>query len=249
LVFLAVFATISTAVSTLTFPSFSKLHAEGNMAEIRSLSKQAERYILMIGLPLTIIIMMFPTEVCLVLLGPLFEDSDKVIAIMAVTNLLTMVNAVHGSQIVAVGRTDLSARITIFTVALTMGLLVLFIPGGLGLGMSYVGAAWALLIGNVVGFIVIRYIVWKLTGTTINARLALQLIGGTVTAIALLTLSRFISITSWYTLAFFALAAFAVFLTVLFAIKEFTRKDFNYFMELVNVKKMFSYIKGELKGK
>lgn len=249
LVFLAVFATVSTAVSTLTFPSFSKLHAEGNMAEIRSLSKQAERYIMMIGLPLTIVIIMFPTEVCLVLLGPLFEDSDKVIGIMAVTNLLTMMNAVHGSQIVAVGRTDLSARISIFTVALTMGLLVLFVPAGFGLGLSYTGAAMALLVGTSVGFVTVRYVVWKLTGTTINTRLALQLIGGMVTAVALLVLSGFMDISSWYTLAFFSLAAFAVFLTVLFVIREFTRKDLDYFLELVNVKKMLSYIRDELKGK
>ncbi|MCG7844140.1 MAG: flippase [Methanomassiliicoccales archaeon] len=249
LVFLGVFATISTAVSTLTFPSFSKLHSEGNLAEIRSLSKQAERYIMMIGLPLTILIIMFPTEICLVLLGPLFKDSGKVIGIMAITNLLTMINVVHGSQIIAVGRPDLSARISIFTVALSIGLLFLLIPSGLGLGMSYVGAALALMVGNVVGFVIVRYVVWKLTGTTPNARLSLQLLAGAVVVTALYVLDMFVSIGGWFTLSVFALGAFVVFLAVLAALKEFTKADLDYFLELVNVKKMFSYIKGELKGK
>jgi O-antigen/teichoic acid export membrane protein len=82
-VFLGVFATISTAVSTLTFPSFSKLHKDGHMEEIRALSKQAERYIAMIGLPITILIIMFPYEVCEVLLGPNYVESGKAISIMA----------------------------------------------------------------------------------------------------------------------------------------------------------------------
>ncbi len=249
LVFLGVFATISTAVAMVTFPSFSKLHSEGNLREIRSLSKQAERYIMMIGLPITILIIMFPTEVCLVLLGPLFEDSGKVIGIMAVTNLLTMINAVHGSQIIAVGRSDLSARIGIFIVALNIGLLLIFIPGGLGLGLSYVGAALALMIANTAGLIIVRYVVWRITGTSPNVRLALQLLAGAGVAPALYAMSGFISISSWFTLIVFGLAAFGIFLALLTVLKEFKREDLDYFLELINVKKMLSYIKDELKGK
>lgn len=248
-VFLGVFATISTAVSTLTFPSFSKLHSEGNLAEIRSMSKQAERYIMMIGLPITILIIMFPAEVCLVLLGPLFKDSGKVIGILAVSNLLIMVNAVHSSQIVAVGRPDISARISIFTVVMNVSLLLLFIPGGFGLGLNYVGAALALMMGNIASFIIIRYVVWRLTGTSTNVRLSLQLLAGAATGALLYAMGMFMSISSWYILVIFGLAAFGIYLVVLAVLKEFTREDVNYFLELINLKKMFSYISEELRGK
>jgi len=43
--------------------------------------------------------------------------------------------------------------------------------------------------------------------------------------------------------------AYAAFLLVLAALKEFTRMDVKYFLDLINVKKMFSYVGGELKGK
>jgi O-antigen/teichoic acid export membrane protein len=247
-VFLGVFATISTAVSTLTFPSFSKLHKEGNLVEIRALSKQAERYIAMIGLPVTILIIMFPYEVCEVLLGPKYIDSGKAIGIMVATTFITMINAVHGSQIVAVGRPDISARITIITVIMNITLMLLFIPG-FGLGLSFVGAALALLIGNFISFLMVRYSVYRLTGTVPNVRLALQLLAGLAAAGAMLVLDLFISIDRFYTLFIFGAVAFAVFIAVLAAVKEFTRKDVDYFLDLINLKKMFSYIGGELKGK
>lgn len=247
-VFLGVFATISTAVSTLTFPSFSKLHKEGKLVEIRSLSQQAERYIAMIGLPVTILIMMFPYEVCEVLLGPKYYDSGQAIGIMVVTTFITMINAVHGSQIVAVGRPDISARITIITVIINVALMLLFIPS-FGLGLSFVGAALALLIGNLISFVMVRYAVHRLTGTTPNVRLSIQLLAGLACAGAMYVLDLFISIDRFYTLIIFGLVAFAAFLVALAAMKEFTRKDVDYFMDLINVRKMFSYIGGELKGK
>jgi len=247
-VFLGVFATVSTAVSALTFPSFSKLHTEGNLAEIRALSRQAERYIAMIGIPITILIMIFPYEVCEVLLGPKFIDSGRVIGIMAVTNFITMINAVHNSQIVAVGRPDISARITVLTVSINFGLMMLLIPDT-GLGLSYVGAALAVMTGNIVGLIAIRYVVWRLTRTDMNYRLALQIVAGVASAVAMYLLGQFLIIDRWYTLVLFGVVAFISFLGVLTLMKEFTRKDIDYFLELVNLRKMLSYIKGELKGK
>jgi len=247
-VFLGVFATVSTAVSTLTFPSFSKLHAEGNLAEIREMSKQAERYIAMISLPITILIIMFPYEVCLILLGPLFIESGDAIAIMAVTNFLTMMNAVHGSQIVAVGRPDISARITILTVAINISLMFLFIPQ-YGLGLSYVGAALALMIGNIIGFIMVRYAVWRLTRTPPNPRLALHLVAGAAAALAMFALDMIISVDRFYTLILFGLVAFAAYLPVLALVGEFKRTDLQYFLDLINVRKMLAYISGELREK
>ncbi|HUT26605.1 MAG TPA: flippase [Methanomassiliicoccales archaeon] len=251
-VFLGVFAAISTAVAALTFPSFSKLHSEGNLKQIRTLTRQAERYIMMIGLPVSIVIIMFPFEVCLVLLGPLFEESGKAIGIMAVTNLIMMLNAVHASQIIAVDRPDLSARITLMTFVVSLGMFLLFIPDsflGFGLGLSFTGAAIALLIGTTFNFLVIRYVVWHLTGTTTDPRLALQLLAGVAAAVALALCGMFIEVSSWFMLVVFGLMSIGTFILTLYALKEFTREDYRFFMELANVKKMISYFKDELKKK
>ena len=118
-----------------------------------------------------------------------------------------------------------------------------------GLGLSYVGAALAVMTGNIVGLIAIRYVVWRLTRTDMNYRLALQIVAGVASAVAMYLLGQFLIIDRWYTLVLFGVVAFISFLGVLTLMKEFTRKDIDYFLELVNLRKMLSYIKGELKGK
>lgn len=246
-VFLGVFATISTAVSTLTFPSFSKLHEEGNLRQIRALSTEAERYIAMIGLPITILLIMFPYEVCSILLDEKYYDSGKALGIMAVTTFITMINAVHSSQIVAVGRPDISARITIITVVINVSLMLCLIPG-FGLGLSFVGAALALLFGNIISFVLVRYSVHRLTGTGTNPRLCLHLVAGAASALTLYLLSTVASISGWITLGVFTAASFGIFLAVLTALREFTRKDVDFFLSLVNVREMASYIREELRG-
>jgi Na+-driven multidrug efflux pump len=168
-----------------------------------------------------------------------------------------MINAVHSSQIIAVGRPDISARITIFTVILNISLMLVFIPEmdlsfmgvhipSFGLGLSFVGAALALMIGNIVGLVIVRYVVYRLTGTSTNPRLALQLLAGGASVLAMYALGLFISIDRFYTLIVFGLVSFAAFLAVLAAIREFTRKDLDFFLELLNVRKMAIYIRDEL---
>ncbi|MCG7841095.1 MAG: polysaccharide biosynthesis C-terminal domain-containing protein, partial [Methanomassiliicoccales archaeon] len=188
----------------------------------------------------------------LVLLGPVYEESGKVIAIMAVTNLIMMLNAVHASQIIAVDRPDLSARITLVTFIVNLGMFLLFIPVsfmGFGLGLSFTGAAIALLIGTTFNFLVIRYVVWRLTGTTTDPRLALQLLAGVAAAAVLTLCGMFMEVSSWYMLVVFGLISIGTFILTLYALKEFTREDYRFFMELANVKKMISYFKDELKKK
>jgi len=38
-------------------------------------------------------------------------------------------------------------------------------------------------------------------------------------------------------------------LTVLFLLKEFNKKDFNFFLDIIHPKQMLSYIKSEFKNK
>jgi O-antigen/teichoic acid export membrane protein len=244
-VFLGVFATMSTAISTLTFPSFSKLHKEGNLREIRELTKGAERYIVMFGLPITILILMYPFNISEILLDQKYRESGKAIGIMVVTTFITMINAVHASQIVAVGRPDISARITIITVLINIGLMLAFIPA-YGFGLSFVGAAIALLIGNIIGFFIVRFAVYRLTGTCPDKRLVLHLLAGLLSATALYVLGMVLPFDGWIPLAVYGTLAFASYLGALVLLKEFTRKDLDFLLDIMNIRKMLVYIKEEL---
>jgi hypothetical protein len=51
----------------------------------------------------------------------------------------------------------------------------------------------------------------------------------------------------WYHLLVFSVFGLIIYLGVLFVLKEFTKKDFEFFLDLLHPKEMFGYIKSELK--
>jgi len=105
------------------------------------------------------------------------------------------------------------------------------------------------MIGNIIGFIMVRYAVWRLTRTPPNPRLALHLVAGAAAALAMFALDMIISVDRFYTLILFGLVAFAAYLPVLALVGEFKRTDLQYFLDLINVRKMLAYISGELREK
>lgn len=199
----------------------------------------------MFGLPITILILMYPFNISEILLDQKYRESGKAIGIMVVTTFITMINAVHASQIVAVGRPDISARITIITVLINIGLMLAFIPA-YGFGLSFVGAAIALLIGNIIGFFIVRFVVYRLTGTCPDKRLVLHLLAGLLSATALYVLGMVLPFDGWIPLAVYGTLAFASYLGALVLLKEFTRKDLDFLLDIMNIRKMLVYIKEEL---
>jgi O-antigen/teichoic acid export membrane protein len=250
---LGVLAIISVSVASMTFPAFSKLHSEGNIKEICSLTWQAERYISMLTMPIVAVIVIFPTECAEILLGGTFADAGEPMRFLAIATLLGMLNSVHGSQILAVNRPDTSAKLTLLNFLVYGGLLVVLVPANLlGIqmfGMSYTGAAIANLIAVVVFFVFTRYIVYRLTGTSANPRLSLHVIAAVASCLWLMLLANFLALGGWLDLVIYGLSSSLVFVVVLYVLKEFKREDLDYFLDLLNVRKMFSYISKELKRK
>ncbi len=250
---LSVLAIISASVATMTFPSFSKLHSEGNIKQICSLTWQAERYISMLTMPIVAVIVLFPTECAKILLGGTFAEAGEPMRYLALATLIGMLNSVHSSQILAVNRPDTSAKLTLLNFLVYGGLLLVLVPANLvGIqmfGLSYTGAAIANLIAMVVLLVFTRYIVYKLTGTGANPRLGLHVVAAVASSLWLMLLADFLVISSWLDLAIYGLTSSLVFVAVLYVLKEFKREDLDYFLDLLSIRKMLSYISNELKHK
>jgi O-antigen/teichoic acid export membrane protein len=250
-VVLGVLAIISSSVATMTFPSFSKLHSDGNIKEICKLTWQAERYISILAMPIITVIVIFPTECAKVLLTGTLGDAAEPLRFLAVATLLSMLNTVHSSQILAVNRPDTSAKLTLLNFLVYGGLLLILVPASVVgiqmLGLSFTGAAIANLIAAVVLVVITRYTVYKLTGTSANPRLSLHVVAAAASAIWVTLLSAFIAISGWPTLVFYGLTSSFVFVVVLYLLREFKRDDLDYFLDLLSVRKMLSYISKELR--
>ncbi len=250
---LGVLAILSASVATMTFPSFSKLHTDGNIKEISKLTWQAERYISMLTMPIVAVIVIFPTECARILLGGTFADAGEPLRYLAIATLLGMLNSVHSSQILAVNRPDTSAKLTLLNFLVYGGLLLVLVPVNLvgfpALGLADTGAAIANLIAIIVLLVFTRYTVYKLTGTSANPRLALHVVAAAGSAIWLLFLSNFLALSGSLDLVAYGLTSSLVFAVVLYALRELKREDIDYFLDLLSVRKMLSYISKELRQK
>jgi hypothetical protein len=53
----------------------------------------------------------------------------------------------------------------------------------------------------------------------------------------------------WHILLLYAGFGLLIYLTVLFLLKEFNKKDFNFYLDILHPKQMLSYILSELRSK
>lgn len=246
-------AVIGTAVSSLAFPSFSKLHVDGDIESIRKVTYAAERYISMITIPIVTFLVLFPTQISVVIFGAQFAPAGEAMRFLAITIGLTLFSQVYSSQILGVNRPDISAKITLGTFILNVVLLLVLVPNELFgvrlLGMSYTGAAIALALTALAVFVSVRLIVRGLTGTRTNLRILRHLVAGAAAGIVLEGLNNVLPLSGILTLVIFAVVTVVAFFAALAVLREFTRADVNYFLDLVNPKKMFSYMGEEMKNK
>ena len=92
-------------------------------------------------------------------------------------------------------------------------------------------------------------VAWKLTGVKGNYRIVFHIVAAVSTGLVLRFIKDVIYIARWYELLGVSLFGVAIYFAILFIMREFTKEDFDLFMDTLNVKKMLIYIKEEIKGK
>ncbi len=250
---LAVLAVVGSAVATVTFPSFSRFHSVGDLKSIKEVTHAAERYISMICIPVTTLVMIFPTEICVALFGSQFAPAGDTMRFLSLAVLLNVLNQVYTSQILGVDRPDITAKIVLGTFLLNVFLLLMFVPNEvLGLkmlGMAYTGAAIATAITATTLFVSVRMIVKRLTGTGSSPRILKHVLGGAIAGGVIVLLNLVYHFSGIIALVIFGMVTLAAFFGALVAMKEFTRWDLKYFLDIINPSKMFSYMGKEMKNK
>jgi O-antigen/teichoic acid export membrane protein len=125
--------------------------------------------------------------------------------------------------------------------------------GGIRLvGLGARGAAIATVVSYFISLVYTRYKYYKMFKEKGNPRVIKHAIAALVmTAIIyylLYGLEMISSITRWYVLLFFGFLGLGIYLTILVILKEFTKDDLVYYLDVLNIKKMLKYIKDEIKG-
>jgi O-antigen/teichoic acid export membrane protein len=244
---------IGSSVATLVFPTFSHMNSQGLRKEIAALTNTAERYVSLLTLPIIVLVVCFPTAITSLLLGDNFLPAAESLRILALAIYISLINGTHTSQMNAVSRPLLNAKISAIALALNIALLLLLVPptflGVTALGLGPLGAAWAKLITFLALVVITRSVLRSLTGIRSSYRILIHFAAGGLTALALLVLGQYWAITQWYDLIIFLSVSYGLFAGLMFLTGELGIGDLRFFLNVIDPKEMGSYLRGELRAK
>lgn len=245
----------ATSVGLLLFPTISKHHVNKNFKEIKKLVLKSERYLGMITFPIIIMTVVLAGPIIHILLSDKYMPALLVLQIVPFYVLMEVLARPYETQLQGMNMPHLTRNRVIIMVFLNIFLNLLLIPRdiqSLGIklaGLGTVGAAIATVVSYAIGLIYIRIIGWKITGTTGNYRIFIHAFAASIMGIVLYQFTQVFFIARWFHLLGLAFLGIGIYITILFLLKEFTKKDFKLFLNTINLKEMFRYIKGEIKGK
>jgi len=245
----------ATSVGLLLFPAISEHHAKNDIKKIRSLVLKSERYLSMIIFPIIIIMIVLAEPIIHILLSDKYMPALPVLQVLPLFTLMAVLTRPYTSQLVGMNMPHITRNRVIIMVVINVILNLALIPQdiksiGINLaGLGAMGAAIATVVSYFVGLIYARVMVWKLTRVTGNIRILLHALAAGIMGFVLYQISNMFFIVRWHHLLGVALLGMGVYLSVLYLFKEFTKDDFSFFIDTLNVKKMFRYIKDEIKGK
>ncbi len=248
---LGIFGFIGVAVSQLSFPQFSRLHADGDIEGIRKITLDAERYISMVGMPILLVLALFPTEVIVLLLGQQFEAAGEPMRLLAIAGFIGMLSQAGMAQVNAVNRPGTLAKIASVTLALNVLLLLVFVPVsilGLGaLGLSYIGASIVAIIVAVLSLGLVHIAIWRLTGTGFNAHVVAHVACASAAALLIGLVSLVFPVTDLISLVLLSAAAMCAYVLAMHLTGELTKYDVAYLRSMTSPTGLKDYVVSEVK--
>jgi len=254
---LTIVAVLYIAVGTVLFPTISKYHTSNKIEKIIEITHIAERYISMIIVPPLIFITVLVTPIISTVLSTDFLAGAPVLIILAGYTFFFSLNRPYSALISGMNRPGLSTKIGIVMCIVNIPLNYLFIPKW-GLLTPFgingpTGAAVATLLSVFIGFIGLRLAAKKLSGIKLlQSHTPRHLIAGGIMGAVIYFIAYRTSLFPekyWYVLLMFAGFGIAVYLGVLFLLREFKKGDFLFFLDIIHPHKMMKYISSELKDK
>ena len=240
------------ATRKLIFPTMSEYHAKMKTTDIQNLTWDTEKYIILFIAPISLFITFFPREIIRILLSEEFLPGAPILRILSIYCLVHSLNIPYGAQIPGTNRPRLSAALGIPKALLNILINLLLIPSaifGIRLGgLGAVGAALGTLISMTAYTVAARIVVYKyISRTKSNWRIVYNFVcAGTMCLFLRFILAEYYSIRHFYDFPIYAAIGATLYFALMFAFRQFTRKEMNYLFEVIKPGAMLVYIRQEL---
>jgi O-antigen/teichoic acid export membrane protein len=242
------------AVYTVLFPALSAHYARGSRAEVRGAMEAAVRHVSLAVVPLVVFALALAGPLLSLVLTGVFSEAVPTLRLLALYALVYALMYPYAAVLQALDRPGLAARAAIVATLVNAVLnLALVPPRGafLGLptaGMAEVGAALATLIAVTVQFLLLRRYVDKLEGAVSLRHFARHAVAGLAMGAVLWPLAPPAGQAPWWLMLGLLLLGGAVYLVVLAALREFTRRDLQLYLSLLNPGAMARHVADEVQS-
>lgn len=248
---------LSTSVSYILFPTISGYHSSKKYDAIKNKVHLSIRYISMVMVPPIILIIIFARSFISIFLSDAFLPATYVLIFLLIWAFISGITIPYSNSISGMNKPNITAIIGVSVCLTAIIFNFLLVPKD-GLLSSFgingaVGAAVATTLSVTVNFIGSGLVARKLAGIKIfQTHTPKHFLAGLIMGFLLYSIAfqtDLFPIIRWYHLFFFAALGLSVYLSVLYLLKEFKKDDFYFFFDIIDPKKMISYISDELKNK
>ena len=151
------------AVGTVLFPRFAQLHAAGDLAGEQATFGKAERYLLLLVVPIAAAFVALPREGLHIAVGDQYLPSAVPLQLLALWALVGTAEQPMTSRMMGAGQAKLLVRSAGLNVGANVVLnLVLVPPAAMGLGPT--GAALATLVSTTMSYVYVRHVSRRMHG-------------------------------------------------------------------------------------
>jgi O-antigen/teichoic acid export membrane protein len=239
------------ALGALLFPTLSAMHADGDSEGMRSIIYESERYISMITFPLICCAIALSTPIVYIMLAG-WLPAAPILLFLPIYTLFAALEQPYLAQLLGSNNPNIVRNKLFAQFCINIGLNILLVPqvlfGTRLLGLGGVGAAIALVASSCVGWIYCRVMALRiLPGVRFNKHLLIHLSASLTMGGIAYYLTTVLTVDRWFYLGIVGAVYFAGYFSILIAVREFTKKDFDLFLSVANIKKLFLYAKEEVK--
>jgi len=242
------------AIEGMLLPAISNLHSNKKNKEIKKLVHDAERYVAMVCIPLVVMTVIWSSEIILVFISKEFIPASNILKILALVALIRVLNRPWSVALRGSDRPGLTSILSILSSILSIILMFILVPKRipqLGLenlfGLGGEGAAYALLISEIMVGITLRILSYKFLEILPKSNFFIQILIATLVGLIMWKVQETITVDRWFELFLVSGLGGLLFLSLLSMIGSFTQKDFNFFWNTLNPKSMKQYVGEELK--
>jgi len=234
---------LGSSVSSLLFPSFSSLIFQNKTSNISTLITRYRKYLVGIFLPFIILIILFSSQIVLFLFGEKYTATIIYFPIIMLTLFVYIYTLPYLNLAFAKGLFKEIAFISVIILIFEAGLIYI-LSAKTGLNLKGLGTAIALLLTNIIIFIIYD----KITKRILHIKKERKIHWIIVIQLALGFLAMIVLKTDILILYFVVPLLFLMIIFVLeWKTRIITKDDLNFFISFISLKSVFKYVKSEIK--